>query len=42
MLSLELIPGVAFYLMRDGDLMMAGLLKLEPRAWVTNVTESVA
>lgn len=41
-LNLALIPVVAFYLMRDWDLMMAGLLKLVPRAWVTNVTESVA
>lgn len=41
-LNLALIPVVAFYLMRDWDLMIAGLLKLVPRAWVGNVTESVA
>ena len=28
--------------MRDWDVMMAGLLKLVPRAWVGNVTESVS
>ncbi len=41
-LNLALIPVVAFYLMRDWDVMVAGLLKLVPRAWVGNVTESVS
>lgn len=41
-LNVALIPVVAFYLMRDWDVMMAGLLKLVPRAWVSGVTEAVS
>ena len=42
LLNVALIPVVAFYLMRDWDLMMAGLLKLVPRVWVSTVQASVS
>jgi len=42
LLNLALIPVVAFYLMRDWDLMMAGLLKLVPRVWASTVQASVS
>ena len=40
-LNLALIPVVAFYLMRDWDIMMAALLRLVPRSWEATVSESV-
>ncbi len=42
LLNLALIPVVAFYLMRDWDIMMAGLLRLVPRAWAGTVADSVS
>ena len=42
LLNVALIPVVAFYLMRDWDLMMAGLLKLVPRVWASTVQASVS
>lgn len=41
-LNIALVPIVAFYLMRDWDVMMAGLLKLVPRAWVGGVTGALS
>ena len=38
-LNLALIPVVAFYLMRDWDIMKAALLRLVPRSWETTVSE---
>ena len=41
-LGIALIPVVAFYLMRDWDIMMASLLRLVPRSWEATVRESVS
>ena len=41
LLNVALVPVVAFYLMRDWDLMMAGLMNLVPRAMVTGVTSAI-
>ena len=42
LLSVALVPVVAFYLMRDWDLMMAGIMKLVPRAMVNGVTSAIS
>jgi predicted PurR-regulated permease PerM len=39
--NLALVPVVAFYLMRDWDLMMAKLLRMMPRAWQGNIATMV-
>lgn len=42
MLNVALVPVVAFYLMRDWDLMMAGIMKLVPRAMESGVTSAIS
>lgn len=42
LLSVALVPVVAFYLMRDWDLMMAGIMKLVPRAMINGVTSAIS
>lgn len=42
LLSVALVPVVAFYLMRDWDLMMAGIMRLVPRAMVNGVTSAIS
>ena len=42
MLNVALVPVVAFYLMRDWDLMMAGIMTLVPRAMVSGVTSAIS
>lgn len=39
--NLALVPVVAFYLMRDWDIMMAKLLRMLPRAWQHNTVAMV-
>ncbi|MBN7798501.1 AI-2E family transporter [Parahaliea mediterranea] len=39
--NLALVPVVAFYLMRDWDIMMAKLLRMMPRAWQDNTATMV-
>ena len=42
LLNAALVPVVAFYLMRDWDLMMAGIMKLVPRGMVSGVTSAIS
>lgn len=42
LLNLALVPVVAFYLMRDWDRMVSGILDLVPLAWQENVSLMVA
>ena len=42
LLNVALVPVVAFYLMRDWDLMMAGIMNLVPRAMVAGVTSAIS
>lgn len=42
LLNAVLVPVVAFYLMRDWDLMMAGLMMLVPRAMVSAVADAIS
>ena len=41
LLNVALVPVVAFYLMRDWDVMMAAIMKLVPRAMVRGVTTAI-
>jgi predicted PurR-regulated permease PerM len=41
LLNVALVPVVAFYLMRDWDVMMAAIMKLVPRAMVQGVTTAI-
>lgn len=42
LLNIALVPVVAFYLMRDWDLMMAGIMKLVPRTMVAGITSAIS